>query len=459
MQREMTISCRLLSAALCVLGLLGQRTAVAQSTWTNVAVASGPGARSASACCFDENRNKAVLFGGIAFVGTLNDTWEYDGLQWTQKAILGPPAGSAAAMAYDSVRNVCVLFGGSFRRTDTWEYDGVSWKTIITTGPRARLFHAMAYDQARGVVVMTAGITGLSYFDCWEWDGISWRASQAPIPPQLWSRLGHAMCYDVRRRRVILHGGGFQPLGDTWFYDGTTWTPGPAGPQLTHHNMAYSYDRDSVIVFGGETPIASTSDDTWELDLRTNTWSIKALPAKPPAREAAASCYDSVRERMVLFGGQGAVADFSDTWEFQALRQPVAGLYGTGCSGMNGIPQLATQEGRFPWVGEVLPFSLTNGSSQPPLLLLGFSRSQWLSLTLPFDCGSIGMPGCTALASGDVALPMTSSGTSATASVQVPALPSIVGTKAYCQGVVSDATANVLGLTLSNGVQLVLGAK
>jgi len=81
----------------------------------------------------------------------------------------------------------------------------------------------MAYDSARGVTVLFGGNDGsYPYYnykgDTWEWDGTTWtpRSLTGPSP-----RAGHAMAYDDARGVTMLFGGFFDPapysfLGDTW---------------------------------------------------------------------------------------------------------------------------------------------------------------------------------------------------------------------------------------------------
>src|SRR5690606_2683632 len=72
------------------------------------------------------------------------DTWEWDGASWTQVETTGAPPRFEHAMAYDPMRGKVVLFGGatgdsssllSHLVNDTWEWDGVSWTQVATTGP------------------------------------------------------------------------------------------------------------------------------------------------------------------------------------------------------------------------------------------------------------------------------------------------------------------------------------
>ncbi len=67
------------------------------------------------------------MFGGKPFsAGLLNDTWEWDGKNWTKmNPKTSPPARYSHSMEYDAARNRTVLFGGASRGGflgDTWEY-------------------------------------------------------------------------------------------------------------------------------------------------------------------------------------------------------------------------------------------------------------------------------------------------------------------------------------------------
>lgn len=54
-------------------------------------------------------------------------------------------------------------------------------------------------------------------------------------------------------------------------------------------------------------------DDLWVLDLNTNRWTEKQSTPRPRGREHYGIVFDTVRERLILFGGQGG-AVLNDTW-------------------------------------------------------------------------------------------------------------------------------------------------
>src|SRR4051812_19679639 len=68
-------------------------------------------------------------------------------------------------------------------------------------------------------------------------------------------REGTAMAYDEANAERVLSGGDAPAaLGDTWTFDGTTWTQQhPATAPTARFGMAMSYDaaRSQVVLFGG----------------------------------------------------------------------------------------------------------------------------------------------------------------------------------------------------------------
>lgn len=141
----------------------------------------------------------------------------------------------------------------------------------------------------------------------------------------------HAMAYDSLRGKVVLFGGTHggnqanQSIGGaTWEWDGTTWKqmaksswiPMAAGPSPRYgHALAYDSLRQRVVLFGGRTfpPGAGNRylDDTWEWD--GAAWN-QVVNAGPSARSNHAMVYDSARGRIVLYGGFDGSGK-SDTWE------------------------------------------------------------------------------------------------------------------------------------------------
>jgi hypothetical protein len=175
-----------------------------------------------------------------------------------------------------------------------------------------RYGHAMAYDAARKRVVLFGGFSNAPYGDTWEWDGATWSFKTPLSSPD--ARFEHQMTYDVARQRVVLFGGigaGGVRLDDTWAWDGLTWTRARASaspPARGLHSLAYDAMRQRVVLFGGTGPGGIGLDDTWEWD--SATWTQRTSPSSSPSSQmqAQAMAYDLARQRVVLFT-QGADLD------------------------------------------------------------------------------------------------------------------------------------------------------
>lgn len=106
----------------------------------------------------------------------------------------------------------------------------------------------------------------------------------------------------------------------TW----TNLTPNPAPPRW-RHAMAYDSVRHRLVLFGGRSGIydSTPSNETWEWD--GTTWTRVLTLVNPPARSLHTMAYDSARQRVVMFGGAGATAMLGDTWEWDGSTwtQPI----------------------------------------------------------------------------------------------------------------------------------------
>ena len=78
-----------------------------------------PSAVAGPGLAFDRARSMLVLFGGLMgecsfqWCPITNETWEWDGTDWTLRSLLSSPTPRwGAAMTFDEVRNRVLLFGG-----------------------------------------------------------------------------------------------------------------------------------------------------------------------------------------------------------------------------------------------------------------------------------------------------------------------------------------------------------
>ena len=285
----------------------------------------GPSTRWGHVMAYDSARNKVVLFGGRnSSNNSLGDTWEFDGVSWTLIVTANSPSARYDhAMTYDSVRGKVVMFGGY--ANDTWEYDGVDWNQIGTvSSPSARSEHAMSYDSGRGKIVMFGGYDGNWTNDTWEYDGVNWSQITTSNPPV--TRFAHSMVYDAARGKIVMFGGyngnssNTDVLDDTWEYDGLDWAqvPNASGPSpvgRTNHGAAYDSLRARVVLFGGRDSSNNSLGDTWEFD---GVGWVNLTPANSPSgRHGHAMVYDNARQECVVFGGVGGL---DGTWAFDGAE-------------------------------------------------------------------------------------------------------------------------------------------
>lgn len=213
-----------------------------------------------------------------------------------------------------------LLLLGALVVTQSTAVGQVVWAQLAASGPSARLFHAMAYDSVRGVTVLFGGsVLG----DTWEWDGSTWSQAQ-PIggPP---ARGQHAMAFDSQRGRAVMFGGDavLGPLQDTWEWDGVAWhLMDSNGPARANHAMAYDSHRGRTVLFGGSWGVRL--GDTWEWN--GSSW-LQAATTGPTPRVWHALAYDARRQRTVLFGGDAGGAS-GETWEWDGSAWAQAAAIG-----------------------------------------------------------------------------------------------------------------------------------
>jgi hypothetical protein len=353
----------------------------------------------------------AVLYGGLASnVSTPppnNDTWEFDGVTWTQAA---PTANAGPRYQYgacfDTVRARMVLFGGNTSQlagtpnSQTWEYDGTTWTLISTVGnPGPRNRPAMCFHPVLGKTVLFGGSDSSGLTDeTWFFDGAAATWNQVTIAgakPAV--RNAAAMVYDPVRNLCVLHGGqnSAGPLADTWTFDGATWTPQPLNPETVRdHTMAYFPAIGKTVKFGG-------------------------LEANP-------------------------------NFLSNQTRELGSGVLGVGCPGTNGVPQLSQPTAL--QLGQSYTLHVTNMNPSFSAAALIFGLTQ-----LPgVDLGPLlNMPGCFAFTTLDASASIFGSGGSA--SFVWPSVAGAVGDHWYTQAACLDPGVNGLDLTVSNAIFATIG--
>ncbi len=255
---------------------------------------------------------------------------------------------SSFGMTYDAARDRIVMFGGGLQnvnQNDTWIFDGANWTRVFpTTTPVQRYGHRLVFDAKRGEVLMFGGNRGdVRLNDTWVWNGSNWTEKSPANKPS--AREYYAICYDAAREKVVLNGG----IGntETWTWDGTDWkleTPSVSPPGHSKSMMAYDAARQEVVLFGNH-------GATWIWN--GTTWAQRGSAAVPSARNHLAMDYDPVRQEVVMFSG----SNVSDTWTWNGANwtrkspnRQIAGRQGQGMVWHRGLERMVAMGGDIPGV-------------------------------------------------------------------------------------------------------------
>jgi|GEM_PF-6336656 len=302
-------------------------------TWVSANTPAGaPGARIGHAMVYDPVHAKVILFGGEDSQAINNEIWELDSASniWTNVTPASGPMPSPrfyAAMAFEPSNGNVLLFGGQLTNLgpsiagDTWEWDTINhtWSLKASSSVIGnRLGSAMAYDPNLHQMILFGGRDfssfGSTLTQTFAWDGTTWQQLAAPVGPI--GRYTQGMVTDTARSKIVMFGGyNGNLLGDTWEWNGGSWTlvaPNGSGPFMrSGPGLAYDSARQRTVLFGGST--GQSASDTWEWN--GNVWTQVQTQASPSGRSTPL-VYDSAQAKLVLFGGD-SFAQLTDTWYSQ----------------------------------------------------------------------------------------------------------------------------------------------
>jgi hypothetical protein len=349
--------------AVCLMGLLlifsGNAHGQTALNWTQAAPGSAsPSARSGHGMVFDNARQKVIVFGGVDVAGNfLNDMWQWDLASQSWSPVVPatndvPVPRANFAMAYDVNRSKIVLYGGNVPVNadnnvgivgDTWEFDSatLTWTLI----PADHLVYVglwgaqAAYDPNLRQVILFGGQpywgipeNGGTY----AWSGTAWTlVASTPGPSYTYDngyicnsgwdpsgpagRVRHMMATDTKRSRVVLFGGETNScsdtvLGDTWEWNGTSWTQiavsGNTPSPRVNSGFVYDSALGASVLFGGSSGGSGVLGDTWEWG--GGRWA-QQQPAASPSPRTTSMAYDAANPSLVIFGGTGA-STLDETW-------------------------------------------------------------------------------------------------------------------------------------------------
>jgi len=216
-----------------------------------------PDIRNFSALSYDPILKKTVLFGGYYNNNYRNDTWTWNGTEWTEVKVDSkkrPPNRGQHSMWYDPLLKKVVLYAGIgrpnldervTRYSDMWSFDGTSWtKLDVSATPGIRFGAQVGVNPVSGRVLLFGGLvarprasdpTGKTleqvYLnDTWEWNGAgnTWtQITPSDATPEPEKRENGSLTWDPIAQKMVLYAGyaeGFY-RSDLWTWNGVDWTP------------------------------------------------------------------------------------------------------------------------------------------------------------------------------------------------------------------------------------------
>lgn len=272
---------------------------------------------------------KLVLLNNNGYPNTTQlglSTWTWNGTDWSLANVSNPIARSEYSTAYDGTN--LILFGGrgapsTGLKNDTWSWNGTVWTQLIAddgynNGLYARVSPYVA--QTSGGLVLFGGKDLVFYNeDTWTWNGTAWSLASPANSPS--ARVGGAFASNGTNKAVLFGGAnGSFGLNDTWVWNNTTWSQITTTTQpsiRTAAAMCYYSVGNYLLLFGG---ISGSSgnllSDTWKFDMTSNTWTQFTPTNSPAARAGAMMAYDTSSSQIILFGGENNSNILSDTWKW-----------------------------------------------------------------------------------------------------------------------------------------------
>ncbi|GAB3275588.1 hypothetical protein GCM10027449_14490 [Sinomonas notoginsengisoli] len=257
-------------------------TANPQPGWKHLAPAHQPSPRTAASMAYDPVDKQVVLFGGTGPDGKdLNDTWTWDGSDWTeQHPAASPTPRNHAAMSDTTVHpgaagpGGVLLFGGYAQPaalTDFWRWQHQTWNPVrMPLTPTAGSYYMIAETGESPPRTSLIGTDSNGSFSEWSGDDSTYWLAREPAPPP---DLKHfLLTYDSDRHLALALGS--QP-DQFWTGREPNWIQADCKPP--HSDCGTINDSDKRRL-GLDPYFQSTADDGL-----LDAWKIPSDPPVPGA--------------------------------------------------------------------------------------------------------------------------------------------------------------------------------
>ena len=282
---------------------------------------------------YDKASRQFILL-GVRDGGTTSETWAWSAASgWQHLApATNPPGRTWGNMAYDDATRQIVLFGGQSATPtggvlnlldDTWTWDGANWtQRAPAKSPPPTIFLPLAYDGATQTVIGVRDDDPVTTTSTWQWGGTTWGTIATTGHPA-WPKQGAGIAYSTVPSSIVMfgtvYGLGVTTDAKTWTFTPNAWVGYVATAGSPHSRFFPAMSQDAgggIVMFGGAGGGGTVYGDTWSWS--HNHWQKLTPRTAPRTRSGAVMAYDSDCGRALLYGGEAGsqvtVAYFKDSW-------------------------------------------------------------------------------------------------------------------------------------------------
>jgi hypothetical protein len=152
------------------------------AAWKRQSPAHQPSARRYAELAWDPADKVVVLWGGSIYVNghpsasqnRSNETWLWDGSDWSHSSAGSAPPGSEAGTIGTSAAGVVAYTSDVAYQTQTGLYAHDEWSQVAGTSPPYRSEATMVFDSTARTTLMIGGTNSGGTEHLWSFDGAAW---------------------------------------------------------------------------------------------------------------------------------------------------------------------------------------------------------------------------------------------------------------------------------------------
>lgn len=310
---------------------------VPSASWKSLTPTTLPTCVNEGGLVYQAHDERVIVTGGVCSAATppVDETWEWNGENWTKLATTLTTRYVGAAVSYDTVAAQIVRFGGLVAfstRPDSSTYvlRNLIWTfTSPAANPVPRSLPVLRRDPVRNHLLLFGGLSEFSggdqifYIDdFWRFEKGEWYKEQRRdgMPRECITPLS---AFDTQRSVMVVVCGD----GRIAEWNGTEWKAfenldkKPEARRFA--GLAYDETLNKTVYFGGFDGL-NFRDDTWTWN--GLAWTEVKTKTEPENRAQMAFWYDPLAKKTLLFSGAGRpnldsrVARYNDMWSFDGTN-------------------------------------------------------------------------------------------------------------------------------------------